>query len=255
MKKFQKEYYNFYLGISKEELSINSNKNDIMMPTKEIYKKEETITFKRIQDILTDEDILTINESNTCYSHFYKGYSSLWFNGSFPNIENPNICYNSKKFPEHNNLLDCGFAKISFSYGKKKYNIKTCYFIPNDELSENMQDFYRRSLIEAILGKDGSFGKTLKNKNNEENMIRKLVENNEISFEMTIQNENGKVLKYDSKSYNITVVENPKNSSENKDKDKSTDDDSSEFDRFKANNSNHLKLNRLTAIFIILLFF
>ena len=59
---------------------------------------------------------------------------------------------------------------------------------------------------------------------------------------MTIQNKNGKVLKYDSKSYNITVV-----------KDKSTDDDNSEFDRFKPDNSNNLKFNWLIAIYIILL--
>ena len=238
----QKEFYNFYLGISKEELSINSNKNDIMIPEKEIYKKDETITFKGIQDILTDEDKSIINNSNTCYSIFYKGYSNFWLNGNFPNIENPNICFNAIKFSEHNNILDCGFAKISFSYGLKKYNFQTCYFIPNDELSKNIQDFYRRSLIEEMLGKDGTFGKTIKNKNNNENIIRKLQENNEISFEMTIQNKNGKVLKYDSKLYNITVV-----------KDKSTDDDNSEFDRFKPDNSNHLKFNWLIAIYIILL--
>ena len=239
----QKEFYNFYLGISKEELLIKSHKNDIMIPEKEIYKKDETITFKRIQDILTDEDKSIINNSNTCYSHFYKGYSNFWLNGNFPNIENPNICYNTIKFSEHNNILDCGFAKISFSYGLKKYNFQTCYFIPNDELSKNIQDFYRRSLIEEMLGKDGTFGKTLKNKNKNENIIRKLQENNEIGFEMTIQNKNGKVLKYDSKSYNIIVV-----------KDKSSDDDdNSEFDIFKPDNSNNLKFNWLIAIYIILL--
>ena len=58
---------------------------------------------------------------------------------------------------------------------------------------------------------------------------------------MTVQNKNGKVLKYDSKSYNITVVGN-------------TDDDNSEFDKLKSNNSNHLKFNWLIIIYIILLF-
>ena len=184
---------------------------------------------------------------------FYKGYSNFWLNGNFPNIENPNICYNAIKFSEHNNILDCGFAKISFSYGLKKNTFQTCYFMPNDELSKNIQDFYRRSLIEEMLGKDGTFGKFLKNKNNNENIIRKLQENNEISFEMTIQNKNGKVLKYDSKSYNIIVVGNPNIPSEDKDKEIDIDDDDSDFDRFKPNNSNHL--NWLIAIYIILLFF
>ena len=70
---------------------------------------------------------------------------------------------------------------------------------------------------------------------------------------MTIQNENGKVIKNDSKSHNITVVGNPNIPSEDNDKDKNTDDDNSDFDRFKPNNSNHL--NWLIAIYIILLFF
>ena len=126
-----------------------------MIPEKEIYKKDKIITFKRIQDILTDEDKSIINKSNTCYSHFYKGYSNFWLNGNFTNI-------NAIKISEHNNILNYGFANISFSYGQKKYNVQTCYFIPNDELTKNKQDFYRRSLIEEMLGKDGTFGKSLK---------------------------------------------------------------------------------------------
>ena len=119
----QIEYYNFYLGISKEDLLINYkhfpllyNKSKIMIPEKVIYKNEETIKFKSIKDIIKEEDLLIFNESNTCYSHFFKGYSSFWSNGTFPNISNPDICYNAIKFSQHENILDCGFAEISFQY-------------------------------------------------------------------------------------------------------------------------------------------
>ena len=259
----QKEYYKFYLGIAKEELSREPksfdqfyNKNEIIIPSKPNYKKNETITPKMIQDIITEEDLLVINKSNTCYSHFFKGYSNFWLNGSFPNITNPNTCYKAVKFSEHNKILDCGFAKISFYYGQKKYNVQTCYFIPDDNLSQNMIDFYRRSLIEEMWGKDGTWGKALKsqkednNKNIKMNNLlgeRNLQGNDEISFEMTIQNKNGKVIKYDSKSYNITVVENTKTPSEDEDHEE-------DFEIIKRNNSKRLKFNLLISLFLIVIF-
>ena len=260
-----KDYYKFYSGVIKEELSKDPksfaqlyNKDEIIIPSKETYKKGETITSKKIQDIITEEDLLIINKSNTCYSHFFKGYSNFWLNGYFPNIENPNICYNADKFVDHNNILDCGFANIDFYYGQKKYNVQTCYFMPDDKLSQNMLDFYRKSLIEEMWGKEGTWGKALKNKkeNNNENIKeekikmnalfvdRKLQGNDEISFEMTIQNKNEKVIKYDSKSYNITVVENNNNSSKPED-----DDNNEDFDKIKPNNSNRLKSNLILSIY------
>ena len=257
----QKEYYDFYLGISKEELSINSktNNNEILIPEKEYYEKDEIITFKRIQDIMTEEDSSIINKENTCYSHFFKGFSNFWNNGNFPNITNPNICYNTNKFLEHKNILDCGFAKISFNYGQKKYNVQTCYFIPNDKLSKYMLDFYRRSLIEEMWGKDGIWGRALKNQNgnnneiiNEEKGDRKLQERDDINFEMTIQNKNGKVIKYDSKSYNITVVQNSNNTYESE-QDNNEEEEDSDIEKIIINNSEPLKFNWLISIYIILI--
>ena len=260
----QKEYYKFYLGISKEELSINSNnfphlynKDElVIIPEKENYEKDETITFKKIQDIVTEEDKSIFNKSNTCYSHFFEGYSNFYLKGIFPNITNPNICYNVNKFSEHENILDCGYAKISFNYGQKKYNVQTCYFIPDDKISKNLLDYYRRSLIEEMWGKDGTWGKSIKSRNiNNENIDinnlkgeRKLQENDEISFEMTIQNKNGKVIKYDSKSYDMEIIENNKKSSDNKEE----EEENPEPEIFKVNNFNRFNINMLIYMFIIL---
>ena len=262
----QKEYYKFYLGIAKEELSINFKVNEkVFIPEKEIYKKDEIIKFKRIQDILTEEDMIIFNKSNTCYSLFNKGYSNFLNEGIFPNITNPNICYNAFRFTEQNDILDCGFAKIAFNYGKKKYNIQTCYFIPNNKISPNMLVFYRSSLIEEMWGKNGTWGKSIRNNNqkisknnNEENIRinnllkeRKLQENDEISFEMTIQDKNGKVIKMDSKSYNISIVENDNSLSKD---DEEEDEENSEPVIFEQNKSNLIKFNLLISIYIILLF-
>ena len=121
--------------------------------------------------------------------------------------------------------------------------------------------FYRSSLIEEMWGKNGTWGKSIRNNNqkisknnNEENIRinnllkeRKLQENDEISFEMTIQDKNGKVIKMDSKSYNISIVENDNSLSKD---DEEEDEENSE----PQNKSNLIKFNLLISIYIILLF-
>ena len=190
------------------------------------------------------------NKSNTCYSQFYKGYSSFLIDGTFPNISNPNICYNTIKLDEQKDILDCGLAKIYFNYGQNKYNIQTCYFMPNNKISPNMLDFYRRSLIEEMWGKDGPLEKSIKNTNQKNINERKLQEKDEISFEMTIQDKNGKLIKMDSKSYNITIIENDNGNNPFKDEE---DEDNSEPEKFDHNNSSNLKFNLLIFIYLILL--
>ena len=233
-----------------------------MIPEKETYKKDETVIFKRLKDILTNEDKSIINKSNTCYSQFYKGYSNFLKNGEFSKIENKNLCYNADIFPDNKGILNCGFANISLFYGENKYNIQTCYFMPDNEISKVMSDFIRRSLIEEMWGKEGNFGKLLKQKNKNpflDNNIRSLQEN-EFSFEMIIENKKGKVIKYDSNSYNMTIInhekeDNDDNNNGNDNKDDNNDDDDSDTETTKTGNSNGPKFNWLVAIYIILSFF
>ena len=252
----QKEYYKLYLGTAKEDFITKSkNENDIMIPEKETYKKDETVIFKRLKDILTNEDKSIINRSNTCYSQFYKGYSNFLKNGVFSKIENKNLCYNADIFPENNGILNCGFANISLFYGEKKYNIQTCYFMPDNEISKIMSDFIRRSLIEEMWGKEGTFGKILKQKNKHlflDNNIRSLQEN-ELSFEIIIENKKGKIIKYDSNSYNITIVKDEKEDNDNNNSDENDDD--SDIEIIKPAKSNEIKFNWLLAIYIILSLF
>lgn len=73
-------------------------------------------------------------------------------------------------------------------------------------------------------------------------------ENDEISFEMTIQNKNGKVIKYDSKSYDMEIIENNKKSSDNKEE----EEENPEPEIFKVNNFNRFNINMLIYMFIIL---
>ena len=248
----QKEYYKLYLGTAKEDLITKSkNEDEIMIPEKETYKKDETVIFTKLKDILTNEDKSIINKSNTCYSQFYKGYSNFLKNGVFTKIENPNLCFNADIFPDNSGILNCGFANISLSYGQKKYNIQTCFFMPDNKISKIMSDFVRRALIEEMWGKEGTFGKLLKNNNTIfDNNIRRLQEN-ELSFEMIIENKKGKVIKYDSKSYNMTIVKDEKED----DDDNDNDNDDSDIEIIKPNNSNGAKFNWLIAIYIILSLF
>ena len=125
-----------------------------------------------------------------------------------------------------------------------------------------MSDFVRRALIEEMWGKEGTFGKLLKNNNTIfDNNIRRLQEN-ELSFEMIIENKKGKVIKYDSQSYNMTIIKDEKEDNNSNDSNDNNDnnndgvnDDDSDIEIIQTDNSNRPKFNWLLAIYIILSFF
>ena len=110
------------------------------------------------------------------------------------------------------------------------------------------------------MGKRGNFGKLLKQKNKNpflNNNIRSLQEN-EFSFEMIIENKKGKVIKYDSNSYNMTIIKDEKednNSNDNNNNDGDNDDDDSDIEIIQTGNSNGPKFNWLVATYIILSLF
>ena len=75
---------------------------------------------------------------------------------------------------------------------------------------------------------------------------------------MNIENKKGKVIKYDSKSYNMTIIKDEKednNSNDNNNNDNNNDDDDSDIEIIQTGNSNGPKFNSLVAIYIILSFF
>jgi len=140
----------------------------------------------------------------------------------FSNINDKNICFNCVNFPELENLVDCGYAEIKMKindrihYKIKEYNIKTCFFIPNDNLPKEIWSFLKKEYIDFyFLGNYISYMLT----NAESNKIvstsgdsgsrkRKLDDWPYMyeSYELVVEDKNGKKIKYASSSDNFELI-------------------------------------------------
>ena len=97
----QKLMWRLTNGLSKESLSsTNINNLDITLtiPEKSFYKKGEVVTLKNITPTVEENKI--INNNNTCTYQFFGRYSNNLkkYPDGFPNITDPNICFNVDSF-------------------------------------------------------------------------------------------------------------------------------------------------------------
>ena len=121
---------NFYMELTllKEVISsglyYNADEYIIYGPEKKTYNKGETIKIKMIPMSPIDKEI--IRSKNTCLYQLYGRYAENYnknHSTSYPNVKDKNLCFNSDKFEEALNLLDCGYAQITFSFKwQKLYN-------------------------------------------------------------------------------------------------------------------------------------
>ena len=154
-KKEQEAFFNMDLNNLKEVYSSGLYTFDInevrySYPEKKTHNKGETITTKTFSFSPIDKEIIRSN--NTCfyqlYGRFLKNYNKNGAN-SYPNVKDKNLCFNSNKFDEALNLIDCGYAEITFPLNDKNYTITTCYPFPNRKMPENVQNIYNKYYIQA----------------------------------------------------------------------------------------------------------
>ena len=157
-KEDQKAFYNLEFSNLKEGLASFYYDDDLdeiefYGPSKKTYKKGDTI--KTSIKKLTPVDKEIIGSQNTCFYQLYGRFQvnyNLKNNISYPNIENKNLCFNSNKFDEELNLIDCGYAEITFPFSTgKNYTITTCFPFPNRKMPEKVQNIYKTYFIENIL--------------------------------------------------------------------------------------------------------
>ena len=116
---FQEEKYSAYLHSDDEEFAIITSK-------KETYAQGDTIEW----DIKTlSNDIITKIRSNKTCGFNLIGRSLLEVEKGYSDITDKNVCFNAVQFEAFKNLVDCGYAEISFSLDGESYNLKTCYLI------------------------------------------------------------------------------------------------------------------------------
>ena len=101
-----------------------------------------------------------IKSKNTCGyllfgRYFDEAISNPDLNG-YPNINDKNICFKASKFPELEDLIDCGYAEIKYKVNDEEYKINTCFYLPNDKIPENIVKVYKETFIDQLLeGEDG----------------------------------------------------------------------------------------------------
>ena len=146
-----------------------------------------------------------------------------------------------------------GYAKIKYVSEGKVYNIKTCFYIPNNKMPEEFGAYFKKEYVDTLFEDEESLFPqifySIENHNEmipEEGDYRRL---SSIGFEVEVENKNGKKVKYTDSSNDIEVIE--KGSEETKDLPKDSDSEQTKEPE-KNNNSKMFKFNILLLLISLL---
>ena len=219
----QEVFWKITNGFSKEGLSFSSTfetpyfderevyDNFIAIPEKEYYGKDEIVKVKYTSP--SEEDWKIIRSKNTCLYKFMDDYQ-------YVNLTDRNECFNTLQFPDLKNLINCGYATITFkTYSGDPFTLKTCYFIPDNHLPDSFQKYFKTIFMDLVLeGVIKSFSyeddtieyeDLLKQKKAylKQIMKRKLQDTSDHKYEIIIEDKYGKKYKYTDKSNEPEVIE------------------------------------------------
>ena len=236
--KNQISFFNITNGITKEITSgfvdynddISDGSINILMLKKVISNKDEEAEIN-IRKPTEDENNMIKSRKSCSYNSYGRVFNDL-FNKKikeFQNITDKNICFNSQQFPELKDLVDCGYADIKIvlpsindydddvedndDSPKREYHIKTCFFIPNDNLPNELWLYLKAVSIDlSFLGnyipltlnqveyaKFGYF-----DSQNERRQLESLYMYK--SYEIVVEDKNGKKVKFTSSSDKLEIV-------------------------------------------------
>jgi hypothetical protein len=248
----QKVYWKLMSGIGKESLSglrplfgqSDDNLDDyIVVPDKEYYEANEIINAKLTA--LSSDDMKIINNNNTCFYKFANQQYLLSLEGNIVNITDRNQCFNTDQFSDLENLINCGYATITYkSEAGSPFTIKTCYFIPDNKMPDSFQKFFKTLFMDYQLyqlmsfePQEGDSGETLNNLRKFKTNFKKGVDSPNFKYELTVEDKYGKKYKYTDKSDSPEVIE-----------------EGMQGDKIYNNNVNHSKttfINYILLLFMI----
>ena len=165
-------------------------------PEKESYSKDEDVILKAKE--YSSTDMKTIQSKNTC---MYKFIGKSIEANKLVNTEESKECFNVYQFPDHENLINCGQATINFSTNGKNYEYKTCFFIPDNHLDKRFDKYFKGVVVDY-------FVQTLINSvNNGLTRRRRLQTNNNLNYELIVEDKYGKKYKYSGDKDEPEVIE------------------------------------------------
>ena len=197
-----KTFWDLTHGNGKEEMSILPSSSEELYyyylydPEKESYSKDEDVILKAKE--YSSTDMKTIQSKNTC---MYKFIGKSIEANKLVNTEESKECFNVYQFPDHENLINCGQATINFSTNGKNYEYKTCFFIPDNHLDKRFDKYFKGVVVDY-------FVQTLINSvNNGLTRRRRLQSNNNLNYELIVEDKYGKKYKYSGDKDEPEVIE------------------------------------------------
>ena len=205
--KNQKIYWKLVNGVTKESISVVPEifekyiLYDVydVQPQKEFYEKNETILIRK--KYISNEDKEFIASKNTCGYQFGGRIIDNIKNNYNYNLTDKNICFDTHRFPELKDLLNCGFAEITLNIEGKIYIIKTCFFIPDNHFPDDLNFYFYIMLNNAVkdlVGEMLDLG---------EIPWSPELEKNELNVELITEDKYGKKLKYINGKYDPEIIE------------------------------------------------
>ena len=188
-------------GNGKEEMSILPSSSEELYyyylydPEKESYSKDEDVILKAKE--YSSIDMKTIQSKNTC---MYKFIGKSIEANKLVNTEESKECFNVYQFPDHENLINCGQATINFSTNGKNYEYKTCFFIPDNHLDKRFDKYFKGVAVDY-------FVQILINSVNNGLTRRRLQSNNNLNYELIVEDKYGKKYKYSGDKDEPEVIE------------------------------------------------
>lgn len=153
------------------------------------------------------KDVISkIKSQKTC------GYNMIGRNliaaeeNAYSDIIDKNICFNSEQFDEFKNLVDCGYADISFTLDGKSYNMKTCFYVPNEQMPSELNPFFMDFVKGEALEENGILNEVFLMKAGKYNNDRERLNGDGITFSMEVENKYGRKVKYTDTQNDITIL-------------------------------------------------
>lgn len=156
----------------------------------------------------SQEDTDIINRKNTCsYISFGNFKSSESSSTKYNGVSDKNLCFNAEQFSDLKGLVNCGYAEVLIKINGQNKNINLCSYVPTKDVNEDLIPYIKYRFIDKItmdeleeIIEDGKLGRML--------------DENELSYEITIEDKNGRKVKFSDQNYDIQLVSLEKESLE-----------------------------------------
>lgn len=200
----KKIFFKYLNGFKKEYDSKlgDITKNPFYYYTElENYNPDVKLNSYNLKDNEKEKEIMS--SKNTCSYHLYGRVYLPLESGetltSYPNIKNKNICFNSVQFPELEDIIDCGYANIKYTFEGKEYNFNTCFYFPGIKMTKNIEKYFKKIEIDRIMLEEiSTLFKSFSSSRNLNSKSRK--DGNQDNYEIIVENKNGIMLKISSNS-------------------------------------------------------